>query len=169
RIDKPVSGIVLFARTSKALSRLQKSVREKDCSKRYLATVEGIPKNKEAILEHYLVHDSHFSRVSGSQEKEAKFARLRYKVLGSRNGKSLLEINLETGRYHQIRVQLAEIGLPIVGDTKYGSGVVACRGIALHHSRLEIPHPIHKNIQLIEAKVPKGLFLDLSTDPKTPE
>lgn len=139
RIDRPVSGVVLFARTSKALSRLNASQRSKDCTKTYLAIVDGEPPRQEGRLEDRLVHDSHRARV----HPDGKPAQLDYHVLASQKGRSLLRIDLLTGRYHQIRVQFAHAGWPIVGDTTYGSRATLPEGaIALHHWKLRIPHPV---------------------------
>jgi 23S rRNA pseudouridine1911/1915/1917 synthase len=151
RLDKPVSGIVIFAKTSKALSRLNESLRSKQAKKIYRAWVEGIPKQKEATLEHYLQHGDFVASVVSKEHPEAKLARLSYKMLESKENSSLLEITLETGRYHQIRAQLAAIGHPILGDTKYGSKTTA-QEIALTHVRLEIEHPVTKEKMLFSIK-----------------
>lgn len=150
RIDKPVSGIVLFARSSKGLSRLAEAVREKRSKKIYVAWLEGMPAEKEALLEHYLVHGDHKAIISGEvRDPEAKLARLSYRVVEERDGKSKVEIELETGRYHQIRAQFAAIGCPVMGDLKYGSKSVVKGGeaILLHHSRLSVPHPVTGEMQ----------------------
>lgn len=155
RIDKPVSGIVLFGKTSKALTRLHQSLREKKSRKIYLAVVEGSFQKLEGNLEHYLIHDEHQAAVVSSQTPNSKLARLKYRVVQQRNAFSLLEIELETGRYHQIRVQLKEIGHPIVGDIKYGSRTPYMNGaIALHHYSLEVPHPISAEMQTFKAPLP---------------
>lgn len=151
RLDKPVSGIVLFARTSKALSRLQESMRQKQSIKQYVALVEGKFAEKEGVLQHNLVHDEHKARLAHSGE-ESKIARLHYRLKEEVNDLSLLEITLETGRYHQIRVQLSAAGHPIVGDSKYGSRFPYMPGaIALHHHRLQIPHPITGEMQVFNS------------------
>lgn len=143
RIDKSVSGIVVFAKTSKALSRLTESIRSKKTKKIYLALVEGKLKDETGTLSHYLAHDDFKARVTNA--KEGKLSILHYKVIERRDQNSLVEIELETGRYHQIRAQFAAIGCPIVGDIKYGSQQQFIPGcIALHHSLLEIEHPITK-------------------------
>lgn len=177
RLDKPVSGIVLFARTSKALSRLNELMRQQQTKKFYLAVVEGhLKKNNrplsyigqneeneddnECTLEHYLIHDDHYALAVKpgdakyshySRHPSAKLARLRYRVIEeSTEGdyQTLVEVALETGRYHQIRAQFAAEGHPIVGDAKYGSRQSCIRGqalaqgtIALHHQRLVVVHP----------------------------
>lgn len=143
RLDKPVSGLVLFARSSKALSRLNELLRERKIEKTYLAKVEGSFKEKEGILEHYLFHDDFHAKVASAPFPEAKKALLSYRVL-KRNGKySLLEITLHTGRYHQIRAQLSFVGHPIAGDTKYGAKPIE-QGIALSHVRMQFVHPVTK-------------------------
>jgi 23S rRNA pseudouridine1911/1915/1917 synthase len=143
RIDRPVSGVVLFARTSKALSRLNASQRAKDCEKTYLAVVSGTPPAARSRLEDTVVHDSRCARVVAPDHPRGKRALLEYEVLGSRQGNSLLRIRLLTGRYHQIRVQLAHTGCPIVGDRTYGSSQnLPGNTIALHHWELRIPHPV---------------------------
>lgn len=155
RLDKPVSGIVLFARTSKALSRLNIFLREKQSHKLYLAVVEGNLPFEEGSLEHYLLHDEYHARIVNKEFPDAKLARLKYRKISSSGPLSLLEIDLETGRYHQIRAQLSFMGCPIVGDVKYGSSVKLQEGIiALHHHRLIIPHPISHVLMTFEAPLP---------------
>lgn len=156
RIDRPVSGIVLFAKTSKGLSRLQAVLRDKKTEKTYLAIVEGTLTNKHAVLEHFIVHDDFHASISDQNNPAAKKAILEYKVLKEIAGGTLLEIKLHTGRYHQIRVQLSAIGHPIWGDEKYGShhtlnlpGV-----IALHHVTFSLPHPITDLPQTFQAPLP---------------
>jgi len=153
RLDKPVSGLVLFARTSKALSRLQELMRTSQIKKTYTAFVEGTPPEREGTLEHFLVHDEYKARAVSSSHKEGKLARLHYKVLTQYKTHALVEIVLETGRYHQIRAQVSAIGCPVVGDGKYGS--VAKSGlnhIFLHHGRLEFIHPVTKEPLSFEVK-----------------
>lgn len=159
RLDKPVSGIVVFSKTSKGLSRLNAFMREKSTRKCYTAIVEGSPSNLEGVLKNYLIHDEFQARVSHSADPNAKIARLSYRVVDKSARYSTVEIELDTGRYHQIRAQFAHIGCPIVGDRKYGSRSSLKEGvIALHHSSLQIPHPITKEILLIKA--PKPLYFD---------
>jgi 23S rRNA pseudouridine1911/1915/1917 synthase len=155
RLDKPVSGVVLFARTSKALGRLQASMRDKRSHKLYLAVVEGVPSLHEAMLEHYLMHDDYQSRIVQQNEPNAKLARLHYRIIGQKGGQSILEVILDTGRYHQIRAQLSAIGHPILGDVKYGSRSPYLPGfIALHHYCLQVPHPITDEMQTFKAPLP---------------
>ncbi len=155
RIDKVVSGVVLFARTSKALSRLNEDIRKRNCTKIYHAKVEGAPGKPTDKLIHFLTHENHSARIGKEGGKGAQQAVLNYRVLKQINGLTLLEIDLETGRYHQIRAQLSAIGCPIAGDTKYGAKQKTANGeIALHHRRLEIIHPILKEPVIIEAPYP---------------
>lgn len=155
RLDKPVSGVVVFGRTSKAISRLNHAIREKLSQKIYLALVEGTPRFPESTLEHYLIHDDYHARLATPGETEGKFCRLHYKVIESRKNISLLEVILETGRYHQIRFQLSTIGHPIVGDHKYGSPTNPLLGsICLHHHRMQIPHPTLNAPLYFEAPIP---------------
>ena len=149
RLDRPVGGVMIFAKTSKAASRLSNQVREKVFKKKYLAVVDGRFDNKEGILEDYLYKDerNNISKVVSKEKKNSKYAKLEYKELVYNEVKnlSLLEINLYTGRHHQIRVQLSNQGHSIFGDQKYGK---RGRGkqIALWAYELEIEHPITKEI-----------------------
>lgn len=155
RLDKPASGVVLFAKTSKALSRLNVSMREKQTCKQYLVRIEGHLKPSSGTLEHFLVHDEFHARVVEKGTEGAKLARLQYQVLEEKGDFSLLKVELETGRYHQIRAQLAHMGCPIQGDYKYGSKKPFKEGaIALHHVCLEIVHPITSLKLLLQAQLP---------------
>jgi len=138
RLDKPVAGVVLFARTSKALSRLQEQMREREMEKVYIGWVEGSPKEQQGILKHYLLHGSFRAEIS----PEGKESILEYEVLKKEKDRSLLRIRLQTGRYHQIRAQMSAIGCPILGDAKYGSRRGWEKGIALYASELAFKHPV---------------------------
>lgn len=152
RLDKPVSGIVVFAKTSKALSRLNASIRAKQTQKIYWSLVEGDLPSQEGVLEHYLIHDDHCARVVSKQDKNAKLCRLHYRLKEKKHSFTLIEIELETGRYHQIRLQLSHIGCPIIGDKKYKSShLFKENAIALHHRQLIIDHPVMKTELKIEA------------------
>ncbi|MDX8430693.1 MAG: RluA family pseudouridine synthase [Candidatus Algichlamydia australiensis] len=147
RLDRAVSGIVLFARTSKALSRLQEQQRERKIKKIYYALVDQTPTEKKGKLEHKLSHGS-FKAVVKDGGKEAV---LFYEVIG----KNLLRIELVTGRYHQIRAQLSAIGSPIVGDQKYGSTkTFHSEAIALHHGEMIFSHPTTKEKLSISSRSP---------------
>lgn len=163
RLDKPVSGVVVFGKTSKALSRLNASMRTKKAHKIYWAWVEGSVNLDQDTLEHTLVHDAFHAKLVDPDHPEGKVASLNYKVLQRRNDRTLLEIELETGRYHQIRLQLAALGHPIWGDRKYG-GIkqYAPDAIALHHRCLQMPHPVSQTWLTFEAPLPSA-FLALET------
>ena len=147
RLDRPVGGVMIFAKTSKAASRLSNQVREKIFKKKYLAVVDGRFDVKEGTLEDYLYKDerNNISKVVNKEKKNAKLAKLDYKELAYNEVKklSLLEINLHTGRHHQIRVQLANAGHSIFGDQKYG-GRGHGKQICLWAYELTINHPITK-------------------------
>lgn len=155
RLDKPVGGVVLFARTSKALSRLNEAMREKTYQKIYLARIAGRPAQDEGTLEHYLVHDDFYARIVSPENPEAKKAILTYEVLFTSDNISTVRIQLITGRYHQIRAQFSAIGHPIVGDAKYGSSLAPfAKGIDLHHTRFELNHPVTKQKLVLESRPP---------------
>ncbi len=144
RIDRPVCGVVLFARTSKALSRLNASQRAGEWRKEYRALVEGAPARSSGVLRDFLVHDGHFARVVPAGTAGARECVLEYAVLERRaDGRTLLRVALGTGRYHQIRAQLAYAGFPVAGDARYGA-VTGYRPecIALQSWRLTAPHPV---------------------------
>lgn len=150
RLDTGASGIVLFAKTSKALSRLQAMIRAREWEKIYLALVSPPPKKKEATLEHLLQHGKSHAYVSS----EGVIAILSYKEIKRKGPTGLLEIDLQTGRYHQIRAQLKAIGSPIVGDHKYGGLAWGESGLALHHHKLTFAHPVTKESLQILAEAP---------------
>jgi 23S rRNA pseudouridine1911/1915/1917 synthase len=156
RLDAPVTGLVLIARTSKAAARLSESFRSRDVRKLYLAAVEGTPPAEEGTLEHFLRKDERHRKVHVTHEgaEGAQAARLRYRTLGSAGGLSLLEVELDTGRKHQIRVQLAKVGCPIVGDRKYGASSEFSHGIALHSRQLELEHPVRRDALQLTAPLP---------------
>jgi 23S rRNA pseudouridine1911/1915/1917 synthase len=155
RLDKPVSGVVVFGKTSKALSRLNASMRAKKSRKIYWAWVEGEISLNEGTLEHFLFHDEFHAKVVDADHPAGKMACLNFKVLKRKSGRTLLEIELSTGRYHQIRLQLTAVGHPIWGDHKYGAKQKYESGaIALHHQHLELPHPISQAWMTFEAAPP---------------
>lgn len=147
RLDRPVGGIMIFAKTSKAASRLSDEVREKVFKKKYLAVVDGKIEKTKGSLENYLYKDerNNISKVVNKDKKNAKLAKLDYEVLFYDEVKnlSLLKINLHTGRHHQIRVQLSNFGHSIFGDQKYGTRGTG-KQIALWAYELTIMHPITK-------------------------
>ncbi|MFA6915599.1 MAG: pseudouridine synthase [Parachlamydiales bacterium] len=154
RLDTPVSGIVLFATSSKALSRLNESLRNNLFTKTYLALVQGKPTPHSNTLTHSLFHDEFQHKAILSKHPKAKQCQLCYETITSYHNSSLLKINLITGRYHQIRAQLSAINHPVLGDAKYNSHQPFPQGIALHHSSLSFPHPTLKNIITLSAPLP---------------
>ena len=159
RLDQPVGGVMVFAKTSKAASRLSEEIRQNLWKKQYLAVVDGIPKEKKAVLEDYLVKNEATNEVSVSKkgDPKAKFARLSYETLESKNGRSLLKITLETGRAHQIRVQLSSRSLPIVNDHKYNKNSKNIADIALWAYSVEIIHPVTKEKLVFTKEMPENM------------
>ncbi|HEY9083984.1 MAG TPA: RluA family pseudouridine synthase [Vicingaceae bacterium] len=157
RIDRPTSGIVIFAKTSKALMRLNKMFQDKEIQKTYWAIVKNSPKNKEGKLVHYLKKNEAKNK-SFAQEtmfQGAKVAELTYKVIFDFDNYFLLEILPKTGRHHQIRVQLSEMGCPIKGDLKYGfNRSNKDASISLHARKISFLHPVRKEQMEVVAPVP---------------
>jgi 23S rRNA pseudouridine1911/1915/1917 synthase len=156
RLDAPVTGVVLLARTSKAAGRLSEQFRERNVEKLYWAVVEGRVESGEGRLIDFLRKDERHRKmhVTSSNTPDAQRAELTYRVLRSEATDSMLEVQLLTGRKHQIRLQLSHAGLPIIGDRKYGSIRPFASGIALHSRRLVIDHPVSKIKLEIEAPLP---------------
>ena len=154
RLDRPVGGVMVFARTSKAASRLSEQVRNKTMQKTYTAVVDGKIENKNGILEDYLYKDerNNISKVVNEEKKNAKLAKLEYKVLGYNEKTNLtrVEIHLFTGRHHQIRVQFANFGHSLFGDQKYGTRGKG-KQIRLWASRLKFEHPVTKEKMSFES------------------
>ena len=156
RLDRNVSGVVLFARTSKAASRLSEQFRKKTIHKVYHTIVEGSPSANRTTLVHYLRKEKSMkSTVFNRPEKGTQQSELEYIILENRKTFSLLEVRLRTGRFHQIRAQLSFIGHPILGDKKYGSIItLPDRQIALYAYQLFFEHPISKEEVCVEAPPP---------------
>ncbi len=157
RIDRPTTGIVVFGKTSKALSRLNALFAKKEVSKTYWALVKSPVEIKEGKLIHWLKKNpkNNKSTVFPKEVKDSKKGILNYKVIRELENYSLLEINLETGRHHQIRAQLAKSGLPIKGDLKYGfDRSNKDGGISLHARKIEFIHPVKNEPLIIIAPVP---------------
>lgn len=158
RLDRPVSGLVVLAKTSKALERMNKIFATREVEKTYWAVVKQMPPQQEGTLVHFLLKNTqknittaYKTEVTGSQRAE-----LSYKILGEINGLCLLEVKPKTGRPHQIRVQLASMKCPIVGDVKYGYPTLnKDASIHLHARQLEFIHPVLKEVLKVVADVPK--------------
>lgn len=159
RLDRNVSGVVLFARTSRAASRLARQFRERSVKKVYRVLVDGRPKQANGELVHYLRKEKSLkATVFPRPAPDAKRAELSYSLIESNEKTSLLEINLKTGRFHQIRAQLSFSGHPILGDRKYGSQSESplLEGIALYASTLVVQHPISGESIAIKSPPPSG-------------
>ena len=159
RIDRPTSGLVIYAKTSKALTRLTQMVKNREIKKTYWAVVakEIIPQSQRLV--HYLLKNekTNKSTVFIKPTENAKESILNYQIIKTLDNFQLLEVDLETGRHHQIRAQLSKIGVAIKGDLKYGSSRSnPDGGIHLHARRLEFIHPVTKENLVIEAKVPQN-------------
>ena len=161
RLDRPTSGIVIFARTSKALERLNKMLREKSIKKTYWAVVKNTPKKEKDTLINFLKKNpkNNKSSVFSKEIEGSKKAILHYSILKKLDHYSLLEIDLETGRHHQIRAQLSFIGSPIKGDLKYGFSRSNKNGsIHLHARNIAFTHPVSKEKIDISAPVPEDVI-----------
>lgn len=161
RLDRPVSGLVIFARTSKALARLNKQLQEKAIKKTYWAVVSNRPPAETGQLVNYLLKDEKKNKsvVVKENRKGAKKAILNYTLIGASDKYYLLEINLETGRHHQIRAQLAKMGCPIKGDVKYGYPRPNFTPfIHLHARKLEFVHPVSKEQLTFTAGMPEDVL-----------
>jgi len=161
RLDRPVSGVILFAKTSKALERINLMFKSREMKKTYWAVVRNRPQPTEGNLVHWLVKNSqknvtkaHDKEVAGSQRAE-----LNYKLIGELNGYYLIEVDPITGRPHQIRVQLSTLDCPIVGDNKYGYPRGSLKkSIRLHARKLQFTHPVKKEPVSIFAPLPQDGF-----------
>lgn len=157
RLDRPTSGIVLFARTSKALTRFNQMFKNHDLEKIYWALVKNKPESPQATLIHYLKRNpkNNTSKAYKNEVPESKKAALNYKIIKSLDNYHLLEIELHTGRHHQIRSQLSAIGSPVKGDLKYGfERSNPNGGINLHARKLVFVHPVSKEEIIITAPLP---------------
>lgn len=157
RLDRPVSGVVLFAKTSKALARLNEMFRGHEIKKKYWAIVVKPPQEQEATLKHYLVRNERQNKSYAytTEKKDSKLAVLHYVTIGKSERYTLLEVDLHTGRHHQIRCQLAAVGAVIKGDLKYGAPRSnPDGGISLHARSVEFVHPVRKEPIVITAPLP---------------
>ncbi|MBX9853483.1 MAG: RNA pseudouridine synthase [Cytophagaceae bacterium] len=159
RLDRPVTGLVVLAKTSKALERMNKLFQEKNIVKIYWAIVKNKPKQEEATLIHWLVKDQKRNVTAAflKENKEGQRSELSYKLLAEVKGYYLLEVRPKTGRPHQIRTQLSSIGCPIVGDIKYGyKEANEDKSINLHARKLEFIHPVKKELLNVIAGLPQN-------------
>lgn len=158
RLDRPVSGIVVFAKTSKALPRLNKMFQEKDIKKTYWAISKNAPKEPIGTLTDYIVRNEkqNKSYAYDTEKPNSKKAILHYKLIAKSDKYNLLEVDLETGRHHQIRCQLAKIGCVIKGDLKYGADRSnPDGGISLHARSISFMHPVSEKLIEVTAPVPE--------------
>lgn len=159
RLDRPTGGVMVFAKTSKAASRLSEQMRSGDFSKIYYAVLVGTLPNKSQVLKNYLKKNTinGMVYVCGQTVEGAKYAELKYEVIEEKNGLSLVELNLHTGRTHQIRVQTSHLGYPVYGDMRYG-GENAVKGkLALWATCLSFSHPVTKEKLTFKVEPPKDL------------
>lgn len=159
RLDRPVSGLVVFAKTSKALSRLNEMFKNSEVKKTYWAVVKNRPPEEEGELVNYLIRNEkqNKSYAYDTEKPGSKKAILHYRLIGHSQNYYLLEVDLKTGRHHQIRCQLAKMGCPIKGDLKYGSPRSNPDGsICLHARSVRFVHPVSKEVIAVEAPVPAG-------------
>jgi len=167
RLDRPVSGVTLFARTSKGLSRMNRLFQERKVEKNYVAIINKRPEPLEATLTDYLYKDKskNVSRIHQSDRKGAKKSTLDYSLRAGINGYYLLNVNPITGRPHQIRVQLSAQGFPIVGDLKYGyPRPTQDKSICLHCEKLSFIHPVKNEPVTIEADLPTTEYWSFFND-----
>lgn len=164
RLDRPVSGVTVFARTSKALERMNKLFRDRQTKKTYWAIVDKKPKEESGTLVHWLLKDEKKNKTTAykTEHGDALRSELSYRVIGKQGNYYLLEVNPITGRPHQIRVQLQALGCPIVGDLKYGSPAAnPDQNICLHARQLEFEHPVKKEKMVLKADPPRTDFWKL--------
>ncbi len=163
RLDRPTSGIVIYTKTDKALKRMCNSFRDNEVKKKYWAIVDNPPFKEEDTISHYLTRDSKKNKSFASlvKKKKAKEAKLTYKLIGASKSFYLLDIDLHTGRHHQIRAQLATLNVHIKGDLKYGfPRSNKDGGISLHAREVEFIHPVKKEKIKIIANPPKDVVWD---------
>lgn len=157
RLDRPVAGVVLFGRTSKAAGRLARQFRDRTVEKQYLAVVNGVPATDAGRLIHHIERHDRVSKLVSTATDSSQEARLNYRVLGVDGPNSLLQVSLETGRRHQIRIQLAHAGYPIVGDLRYGAGQpLPGREIALLAHVLSVDHPTRDERLILTCPIPRN-------------
>lgn len=162
RLDRPVSGVMVFARTSKAASRLSEQIRTRKVEKLYRCVVSGVLEGS-GRLENYISKDEdrNIVTVIDSEKPGFKVSYLDYRAIASKDGMTLVEVKLGTGRSHQIRAQMAHNGHPLVGDQKYGQKDDRCKDIALESFKLSFEHPVKREFIAFEAPMPQGFPWEL--------
>ena len=163
RIDRPASGVMIYAKTSKALTRMNALIKDRQIKKEYLIVTERRPLETADSLIHYMEKDKkrNISKAYDMKKKNRKESKLNYEMVGFLNQSCLIKVDLETGRSHQIRVQMSKIGANIIGDVKYGaSKKMNNRGIALHCHSMSFIHPVKKEPITIKAEMPKSFPFD---------
>lgn len=161
RLDRPVGGVVVFAKTGKALSRMNELIKNREIKKTYWAIVKNKPREIEAVLTHFLLRNEKKNKsfVSNKKQENSKEAILTYRLMASSKDYHLLEVDLKTGRHHQIRAQLAAIGCPIKGDLKYGySRSNKDASISLHARSVSFHHPVKKEPLTVIANPPDDVL-----------
>jgi 23S rRNA pseudouridine1911/1915/1917 synthase len=156
RLDREASGLLVFAKSVEAKEALQDQFKDHSAGRRYVAVVEGKVKENDFTIRSYLTENAAYRVYSTPNRKIGKLAVTHVHVLKRSPKTALIEVRLETGRKHQIRVHLAERGIPIVGDKVYGSGFNPIRRLALHGARLDFKHPTTKKLMHFEARYPKS-------------
>ena len=160
RLDRRVSGVAVFSRNSKCAARLSEQFAQRQVRKTYRVVLENAPEQAQATLEDwiYRIPDNSRVEIHPDDSSGAKQARLSYRTLNVVNGKALIEVDLETGRMHQIRIQFASRGCPVIGDTKYGAQTALAdpHAIALHAWQLTLQHPVRYEEMTITAPLPKA-------------
>jgi len=165
RIDRPTSGVLVFAKTSKALSRMNELFRENKIQKTYWAVVKNQTPKTQGTLKNYLSKNNKQNKSYVCQENEGKLAELEYQTIKKLKNYYFLEIKPKTGRHHQIRVQLSNIGCPIKGDLKYGDKRSnKDQSIHLHARKIEFTHPVSKEILIITAPTPPDIIWNSITE-----
>lgn len=167
RLDRPTSGVVVFAKTSKALSRLNAMFKNNEIDKTYWAIVKKLPEKTEATLTHYLIKNERTNKSTAHdvEKPNTKKSVLHYKVIAQSQNYNLLEVELETGRHHQIRCQLSKIGSPIKGDLKYGAERSNPDGsISLHARKIAFVHPVSKEKIEVAAPPPDDVLWNALTN-----
>lgn len=157
RLDRPTGGIMVFAKSSKAASRLSEQLRDGDFEKRYYAVLAGVPREDKATLTHYMKKNAvnNMVYVCPSTVQGAKFAELEYQTLDKKDGLALVDVRLHTGRSHQIRVQMNAIGTPVYGDVRYGGEKAKKGNLALWAYYLSFTHPVSKERMVFRVQPPK--------------